>query len=231
MKKTLVANTALALTLLGIVIPAVAKQNPSASVVRVTDGDGVWVRKNGKEIELRLACIDAPEQNQQPFGQQATNRLKQLLPPGKAVQLREIERDRYRRTVAEIFVGGKSINLRMVQEGQAVVYPQYLYNCAATKNQFLQAEAKAKQNKIGFWKQSSPVYPWDFRRGKRNTQATSSQIPAPASSNLPACVNSDCDCRSDFKTQAEAQRVLNAFPGDPFRLDGDKDGVACQSLP
>ncbi|MBD1847481.1 excalibur calcium-binding domain-containing protein [Cyanobacteria bacterium FACHB-63] len=36
---------------------------------------------------------------------------------------------------------------------------------------------------------------------------------------------------SDFRTQAEAQRVLIAFPNDPFRLDGDKDGVACESLP
>jgi hypothetical protein len=48
--------------------------------------------------------------------------------------------------------------------------------------------------------------------------------------NLPACVKTDCNC-SNFSTQAEAQRVLNAFPHDPFRLDGDKDGVACESLP
>ncbi|MEP0983479.1 excalibur calcium-binding domain-containing protein [Leptolyngbya sp. AS-A5] len=25
--------------------------------------------------------------------------------------------------------------------------------------------------------------------------------------------------------------MLIAFPNDPFRLDGDKDGVACESLP
>jgi hypothetical protein len=37
----------------------------------------------------------------------------------------------------------------------------------------------------------------------------------------------DYDC-SDFSTQAEAQGYL--LPGDPYRLDGDGDGVACESL-
>lgn len=47
---------------------------------------------------------------------------------------------------------------------------------------------------------------------------------------LPACVNDDCDC-SDFTTWQEAQTVLNAFVGDPFLLDRDKDGTACEKLP
>lgn len=38
----------------------------------------------------------------------------------------------------------------------------------------------------------------------------------------------DYDC-SDFVNQAEAQR--NLVPGDPHRLDGDHDGIACESLP
>ncbi len=47
---------------------------------------------------------------------------------------------------------------------------------------------------------------------------------------LPDCIASDCNC-SDFASQEEAQLVLEAFSGDPFRLDGNKDGIACQSLP
>ena len=38
----------------------------------------------------------------------------------------------------------------------------------------------------------------------------------------------DYDC-SHFSTQAEAQQYL--LPGDPYNLDGDNDGVACESLP
>ena len=38
--------------------------------------------------------------------------------------------------------------------------------------------------------------------------------------------------RSDFATQREAQRVYeNAGPGDPYRLDRDHDGSACETLP
>ena len=41
----------------------------------------------------------------------------------------------------------------------------------------------------------------------------------------------DYDC-SDFATQREAQSVYeNASPGDPYRLDRDRDGVACETLP
>jgi excalibur calcium-binding domain-containing protein len=38
----------------------------------------------------------------------------------------------------------------------------------------------------------------------------------------------DYDC-ADFSNQAEAQEYLLA--GDPYRLDGDDDGIACESLP
>jgi hypothetical protein len=38
----------------------------------------------------------------------------------------------------------------------------------------------------------------------------------------------DYDC-SDFATQEEAQEYL--LPGDPYNLDGDNDGVACEDLP
>jgi len=46
---------------------------------------------------------------------------------------------------------------------------------------------------------------------------------------LPDCVNSDCNC-SDFTTQEAAQAVLDVYTEDPFRLDGDKDGIPCESL-
>jgi hypothetical protein len=36
---------------------------------------------------------------------------------------------------------------------------------------------------------------------------------------------------SAFATQAQAQSVLRADPRDPNRLDGDRDGIACESNP
>lgn len=57
--------------------------------------------------------------------------------------------------------------------------------------------------------------------------------PAPTEApqlNLPACVDTDCNC-SDFTYQVEAQVVFNAFSGDPYGLDRDGNGLACESLP
>jgi micrococcal nuclease len=217
-------------------------QNALPQVVSVGDGDTLRVRLQGKIITIRLGCIDAPETAQTPWGEQSAKRLQQLLPAGQAVQIREIDRDRYGRTVAELYLGNQSVNLMMVKEGQAVVYPQYLSGCSETKEQYLQAETQAKAQKLGFWNQASPVMPWDFRSGKRRASQPSTstnpqakptepnrQIPTPATANLPACTRTDCDCK-DFQTQAEAKRVLDAFPNDPFDLDRDKDGIPCESL-
>lgn len=45
-----------------------------------------------------------------------------------------------------------------------------------------------------------------------------------------AHAQTDLDCR-DFPFQEDAQRVLNSNPSDPFRLDADHDGIACEELP
>jgi len=44
----------------------------------------------------------------------------------------------------------------------------------------------------------------------------------------PAIASADYDC-ADFATQEEAQEYL--LPGDPYGLDADNDGVACEDLP
>jgi len=122
-----------------------------------------------------------------------------------------------------------------VQEGQAVVYRDYLSACPelrdgqrpAIGHRLLKAEASAKARKLGFWNQANPVLPEDFRRGKRSS--SSSATPAQSGKAKPAAGRDD-NC-SDFRTQAEAQRILNSRPGDPDKLDSDADGVACESLP
>jgi micrococcal nuclease len=212
-------------------------QTLTGKVVSVGDGDTLRVNTNQGTLTVRLACIDAPEMSQKPYGEAAAKRLKQLLPSGATVTLDVVDTDRFGRKVAKVSQGNRSINLTMVQEGQAVVYHQFLNNCKDLKDNLLVAQNTARTRKLAFWSQNNPVMPWDWRRSNRASQPNSApQLiqPTPRSqpnqSNLPACVNSDCNC-SDFNTQAEAQRVLEAFPNDRFRLDGDKDGMACESLP
>jgi len=55
-------------------------------------------------------------------------------------------------------------------------------------------------------------------------------LPLADVSELPPCVADDCNC-GDFRDRALAQQVLDALPNDPFRLDRDGNGVACETLP
>lgn len=137
---------------------------PSATVVSVGDGDTMRINYQGQTITVRLACIDAPETAQTPWGPAATDRLRQLTPRDSTIQFREADTDRYGRTVAEIYAGGQNVNLQMVQEGYAVVYTQFLRSCPETSSTLQVAEAQAQQQQLKFWSQSNPVMPWDYRR-------------------------------------------------------------------
>lgn len=208
-------------------VPTVAQTSlPNMKVVSVGDGDTLRVRnQQGQTVTIRLACVDAPELKQNPWGQQSKVRLQQLLPVGQSVQIRQIERDKYKRLVAEIFVNNRSVNLAMVQEGQAVVYRQYLQGCNSTKDQFLQAEVSAKSKKLAFWNQSQPVMPWDFRRGKKPTQATTTRSPQ-----VQQCDQSYPDIcippnSADLNCPDIPYRRFRVVPPDPHGFDRDGDGV------
>ncbi|NEQ27521.1 MAG: thermonuclease family protein [Microcoleus sp. SIO2G3] len=147
---------------------SIAQAFMGPSVISTGDGDTLHVRQNGQNVTVRLACIDAPERHQ-PGGSAASDRLRQLLPPGRRIQLRAVNTDRYGRTVGEIFAGGRSINLQLVTEGQAVVYPQYLSGCHDDRTAYLQAEQTARTARRGFWSQRNPMMPWDWRRQHRSS--------------------------------------------------------------
>jgi micrococcal nuclease len=59
------------------------------------------------------------------------------------------------------------MNLQMVREGHAAVYPQFLRSCPQTQDLWLQAEATARPQRLNFWNQLNPVVHWDYRRSER----------------------------------------------------------------
>ena len=138
----------------------------AATIVSIGDGDTLRVVDSGRQVTIRLACIDAPEMAQGPYGQQSRALLTSLAPVGSDVTLKVVDTDRYGRTVAEISRGGQNVNLRMVRRGQAFAYRQYLSNCDPTA--YLGAERGAEVDRLGVW--SVPVgiqRPWEFRHGRR----------------------------------------------------------------
>ena len=192
----------------------VVAQGVKATVLSIGDGDTIRVRQAGKALTVRLACIDAPETAQSPYGQQARTYLQQRLPIGREVSLNINTTDRYGRSVAEIF-SGVNINLALVEDGQAFAYRQYLRGCDAKA--YLEAEDRASRSLLGVWQVKGGITrPWDFRRGRR-----AAVIP---DGTTPGGRRYRC---SEISSYARAQDLLRQ--GHSY-LDGNGDGEACESL-
>ncbi len=88
-----------------------------ATVLSIGDGDTIRVLQGQQRITVRLACIDAPEMAQAPYGAQSRAYLQTRLRIGSPVTLLPQTVDRYGRTVAEV-IGEVNLNLAMVEDGQ-----------------------------------------------------------------------------------------------------------------
>ena len=142
----------------------------AAQVVSVGDGDTIRLSEGSRRITVRLACIDAPETSQRPWGARSTAFLKQLTPVGSEVTLRVQTTDRYGRTVAELLNRRGNVNQLSVKAGQAFAYRLYLRQCDAQK--YLQLEDEAKRQGLGIWSfgTSGVTRPWDYRKRRRSSR-------------------------------------------------------------
>jgi len=95
----------------------------------------------------------------------ATQTLKQLLSNG-SLELRPQTIDKYGRTVAEVYAGGRNVKLELVRMGLAYAYRDYLGGCDA--NAYLDAEEQAERYPQGVWRWGNELKPWDFRKQQRS---------------------------------------------------------------
>jgi endonuclease YncB( thermonuclease family) len=204
----------LLLVLAALLPGAGSAQALKVEVLSIGDGDTIRVRQAGRAITVRLACIDAPETAQRPYGQQARSYLQQRLPIGREVILDVKTTDRYGRSVAEV-ISDININLAMVEDGQAFAYRQYLGGCDA--KEYLDAEYRASRSRYGVWQVEGGITrPWDFRRGRR-----SAAIP---DGTTPGGRRYRCN---EIGSYARAQELLRQ--GHTY-LDSNGDGEACEAL-
>lgn len=189
-----------------------------ATVLSVGDGDTLRVSREGREgppITIRLACIDAPEMAQRPYGAASRASLQSRLPRGRVVTVVPHDRDRYGRTVAEL-ISGININLAMLEDGQAFVYRRYLGHCDGRA--FLQAEERASHRRAGVWQVPGGLTrPWDFRRGHRRAPIHDGTT---GDGQRWSC--------GEIGSRARAQQLHDQ--GHTY-LDGNGDGQACETLP
>ncbi len=121
-------------------------------MVRVVDGDTIYVSSDLDFLKIRLSDIDTPELNQA-YGNEAKRYLSNLI-YNKKVSIRISSTDRYGRHIGRIFLNDVDINSLLVEKGLAWVYRKY------TKDQSLIAlESSARTKKLGLWANSKAVEP------------------------------------------------------------------------
>lgn len=201
----------------GLFVAAFAAAEFTGRVVRIADGDTVTVlTTDQQQVKVRLSQIDAPERSQ-PFGNRSRQSLAALV-FDKTVRVVIEDTDRYGRTVGRLHADNLDINAEQVRRGMAWVYRQYSDDPA-----LLELEQQARNARRGLWKDPSPIPPWQYRR---------KPTPAEAATYSPG--NTDtagCEPRrhcSDMRTCEEAQDWLQRCGSES--LDGDGDGIACESL-
>ncbi len=126
-----------------------APEITSAIVSNVIDGDTVKLQSGEK---VRLLGINTPKKGQ-PYYEEATNRLKELI-EGKTVTLEKDaeDKDQYGRLLRHIYIDDTFVNFEMVREGYANVYvipPNTKYS-----DEFEKAEEEAKNAKRRIWQPS-----------------------------------------------------------------------------
>ena len=195
----------------------------AATVLSVGDGDTIRVSDGANRLTIRLACIDAPETAQKPYGMAARQQLQALAPVGSVVSIQTKTTDRYGRTVAEVFRNGRSVNQAMVSTGEAFVYWQYILGC--DRNIYARLEQQAKSQRLGVWAVPGGIEkPWDFRRGRRARRLPPTATTPPGPTAAPAAPRLTC---RQIGSYARAQELLRQGHS---HLDGDGDGEACESL-
>jgi micrococcal nuclease len=183
-----------------------------ATITHISDGDTVTLSGLGK---VRLIGVDTPEVygGAECYGAEASAFTKRVLAPGTRVTyaIGTEAHDRYGRSLAYVWLrDGRMFNELLADRGYAVqltIPPNVEY-----ADRFRAAVRRAREASRGLWSPGTCD-------GNADEPAAGAP-PKPAGPPAKHC--------SDFATRAEAQRWLDSHPDAP--LDGDGDGVACESL-
>lgn len=221
--------------------PAKAKSN-LYSVISVIDGDTIQVMIDRKKETIRLIGINSPEtvDPRKPvecFGKEASAFAKSKL-TGKSVRLEadytQGERDKYKRLLRYVFLDdGTNFGKLMISEGYAYEDTYDLpYKYQA---EFKKAQKDAEVAKKGLWADNVCVTSAPLATpttasttgGSSETDASTGDTGANTGSSGGYSCAGKMTC-GEMATCDEAKFYLTSC--GVSRLDGDDDGVPCESL-
>jgi endonuclease YncB( thermonuclease family) len=150
----------------GLLLAACTDGNQDTGrAVRIFDGDSLIVlMADGRELEVRLFGIDAPERRQ-PWSKRSRKALTALV-RDRQVRLAAVTEDAYGRTVAVAYrlPDGLDVNREMIRRGDAWVYRRYTRD-----PELIALEEAAREAGRGLWglPEKERMPPWEWRRQNR----------------------------------------------------------------
>ncbi len=132
----------------------------TGKVVRIADGDTVTILVGANQVRVRLFGIDAPERGQD-YSRKSKEALADLVIE-KEVRVVVHDKDRYGRTVGDIYVGDTFVNEKMIKDGWAWNYAHY-----SKSKHYAELEREAREARKGLWAGKNPIPPWDYRAKER----------------------------------------------------------------
>ena len=131
----------------------------TGKVVGIVDGDTIDIlTADMTQIRIRLNGVDAPETGQT-FGKNSKQFVSDAI-GGKSVRIVSHDKDRYGRTIGDVYSESTLVNLELVRAGLAWHYVQYTPDDKA----LAAAELQAREAKRGLWSDARHVAPWDWRK-------------------------------------------------------------------
>ncbi|MBW2724921.1 MAG: thermonuclease family protein [Deltaproteobacteria bacterium] len=215
--KTYLAAAVTCLAISASVSAATESRKLTGTIIRAIDGDTLeLLAADNEPVMIRLAQIDAPEKSQ-PYGDRATKALAALI-LGKRVRVEVVTLDRYGRTVGEVYAGDTHINAEMVRRGHAWAYTRYVETLA-----IIELEDEARRHERGLWQLplAERDAPWVWRHRRRGPNASEPEAGPPDT------VCGEKRTCKEMVNCAEAHFYL--LECGLTRLDGDGDGIPCES--
>jgi len=162
-------RTLVIIILILLILQPLAAESFTAEVLKVVDGDTIYVRGEESVLKLRLWGIDTPERNQ-PWGAEAADYVRSLA-GRQFIKAEVLGIDRYERFVVIVTLpDGNILNEELISAGLAWWYRRYAPDAAHLKA----LEEDARADGRGLWSRPGPVAPWDWRRGVRTPEKEAS---------------------------------------------------------
>lgn len=144
-----------------IVFLNISNASAEPIITRVMDGDTVSIKDNNQTYKLRLLDIDAPELHQA-YGKKAKRALVQLCQSKQSTLSVTVELqgfDKYGRQLGYLYCNQINASHHLVKQGLAWFNTPY-----STDLNLQAAEALAREQQLGLWRQSKPIPPWEWRK-------------------------------------------------------------------